>query len=216
MNAPSPAQSAARDLFALARIVPVVSVDDPDLGVALAHALVAGGLPLVEMTLRSPNALAVIRAIARDAAGATLGVGTVLSEENAKAALDAGAKFLVSPGMTPALARCAVASPVPFLPGAATVSEAMALRELGFRTLKFFPAESSGGTAALKGFHPVLPDLAFCPTGGIDAARAPAYLELPNVAGLGGSWIAPAALIKAHDFAAITQLALAASAIGKV
>ena len=206
----------AHKLFARARIVPVISVDDPDIGVALARALIAGGLPLIEMTLRSANALAVIRAIARDAAGATLGVGTVLSEENAKAALDAGAQFLVSPGMTPALARCAVASPVPFLPGAATVSEAMSLRELGFRTLKFFPAESSGGVAALKAFHPVLPDLAFCPTGGIDAARAPAYLALANVAGLGGSWIAPAALIKAGDFETIKQLAFVAAALGKV
>lgn len=208
------AQRAARDLFKLARVVPVVSVDDPGLGVELARALVAGGLPLVEMTLRSPNALAVIRAIASDAPEAVLGVGTVLGPDQAKAALDAGARFLVSPGMTASLLGTAAQSPVPFLPGIATLSEAMLLREMGFTTLKFFPAESSGGVAALKAFQPVLPDLAFCPTGGIDAARAPSYLALGNVAGIGGSWIAPASLLKAGDFSAITALAREASALG--
>ncbi|MCU0884362.1 MAG: bifunctional 4-hydroxy-2-oxoglutarate aldolase/2-dehydro-3-deoxy-phosphogluconate aldolase [Beijerinckiaceae bacterium] len=209
----TPAQLAARDLFKLARIVPVISVDDAEDGVALARALVAGGLPIVEMTLRSPNALAVIRAMAMAVPDAVLGVGTVMNAAQASAALEAGARFLVSPGVTPALAEVAAACPVPFLPGVATVSEAMRLREMGFTTLKFFPAESSGGVAALKGFQPVLPDIAFCPTGGIDAAKAPAYLALPNVVGLGGSWIAPAGLVKARDFAAITTLARAASAI---
>jgi 2-dehydro-3-deoxyphosphogluconate aldolase/(4S)-4-hydroxy-2-oxoglutarate aldolase len=209
------AQSTARDLFKLARIVPVVSVDDPDAGVALARALVAGGLPLVEMTLRSPNALAVIRAIAQNVPEAVLGVGTVLEAEQMQAALDAGARFLVSPGMTSGLAPAAAQSPVPFLPGVATISEAMRLRELGFSMLKFFPAESSGGVAALKAFQPVLPDLSFCPTGGIDAARAPGYLALANVAGLGGSWIAPAGLIAKGDFSAITALARDAAALFK-
>jgi 2-dehydro-3-deoxyphosphogluconate aldolase/(4S)-4-hydroxy-2-oxoglutarate aldolase len=170
-------------------------------------------LPIVEMTLRSPNALAVIRAMAMAVPDAVLGVGTVMNAAQASAALEAGARFLVSPGVTPALAEVAAACPVPFLPGVATVSEAMRLREMGFTTLKFFPAESSGGVAALKGFQPVLPDIAFCPTGGIDAAKAPAYLALPNVVGLGGSWIAPSGLVKARDFAAITTLARAASAI---
>ena len=213
MIASTPAQLAARDLFKLARIVPVVSVDDPADGVALARALVTGGLPIVEMTLRSPNALAVIRAIAKAVPDAVLGVGTVMDRAQAAAALEAGARFLVSPGVTPALAEVAANCPVPFLPGIATVSEAMRMREMGFMTLKFFPAESSGGIAALKGFHPVLPDVAFCPTGGIDAGKAPSYLALPNVVGLGGSWIAPAGLVKSRDFAAITALARAASAI---
>ncbi len=203
----TPAQIAARDIFRLARIVPVVSVDDPDQGVALARALVAGGLPVVEMTLRSPNALKVTEAIARHVPEAMLGLGTILSVAQIVAAINAGARFLVSPGVTPALAEAAAGCTVPFLPGVATISEAMHLREMGFRTLKFFPAESSGGVAALKGFHPVLPDLSFCPTGGITAASALSYLALPNVAGLGGSWIAPAALIKAGDFAAIEALA---------
>jgi 2-dehydro-3-deoxyphosphogluconate aldolase / (4S)-4-hydroxy-2-oxoglutarate aldolase len=204
---PTAAQLAARDIFRLARIVPVVSIDDPDAGVALARALVAGGLPVVEMTLRSPNALKVTEAIARHVPEAVLGLGTVLDKGQIAAAIDAGARFLVSPGVTPALAEAAAACTVPFLPGVATISEAMRLRELGFRTLKFFPAESSGGVGALKGFAPVLQDIAFCPTGGIDAAKAPAYLALPNVAGLGGSWITPANLIASADFAAITALA---------
>jgi 2-dehydro-3-deoxyphosphogluconate aldolase / (4S)-4-hydroxy-2-oxoglutarate aldolase len=204
---PSAAQLAARDLFKLARIVPVVSIDDPDAGVALARALVAGGLPVVEMTLRSPNALKVTEAIARHVPEAMLGLGTVLDGSQIATAISAGARFLVSPGVTPALAEAAAQCEVPFLPGTATISEAMRLREMGFRTLKFFPAESSGGVAALKGFQPVLQDMAFCPTGGIDAAKAPAYLALPNVAGLGGSWITPAGLIAAGDFAAITALA---------
>jgi 2-dehydro-3-deoxyphosphogluconate aldolase / (4S)-4-hydroxy-2-oxoglutarate aldolase len=207
MTMSTSAQIAARDIFRLARIVPVVSVDEPDQGVALARALLAGGLPVVEMTLRSPNALKVTEAIARYVPEAVLGLGTILSVPQITAAINAGARFLVSPGVTPILAEAAAACTVPFLPGVATISEAMRLRELGFRTLKFFPAESSGGIAALKGFHPVLPDLSFCPTGGITPASAASYLALPNVAGLGGSWIAPAALVKAGDFAAIEVLA---------
>ncbi|MGL4438408.1 MAG: bifunctional 4-hydroxy-2-oxoglutarate aldolase/2-dehydro-3-deoxy-phosphogluconate aldolase [Bosea sp. (in: a-proteobacteria)] len=210
---PTAAQLAARDIFKLARIVPVVSIDDPDAGVALARALVAGGLPVVEMTLRSPNALKVTEAIARHVPEATLGLGTVLDKSQIVTAINAGARFLVSPGVTPTLAEAAAQCTVPFLPGIATISEAMRLRELGFRTLKFFPAESSGGVAALKGFLPVLQDLAFCPTGGIDAAKAPTYLALPNVAGLGGSWITPASLIAAGDFAAITALARQAASL---
>ncbi len=211
MMTPNAAQLAARDIFRAARIIPVVSIDDPGAGVALARALVAGGLPVVEMTLRSPNALKVTEAIARAVPEAILGLGTVLDGSQIAAAIRSGARFLVSPGTTPALAEAAAACAVPFLPGIATISEAMRLRELGFRTLKFFPAESSGGVAALRGFQPVLPDLAFCPTGGIDAAKAPAYLALPNVAGLGGSWITPAALVAAGDFAAIESLARTAS-----
>lgn len=203
----STAQRAARDIFKLARIVPVVSIDDPDAGVALARALVAGGLPVVEMTLRSPNALKVTEAIARHVPEAMLGLGTVLDRSQISAAISAGARFLVSPGVTPDLAEAAAACAVPFLPGIATISEAMRLRDMGFGTLKFFPAESSGGVAALKGFLPVLADIAFCPTGGIDAAKALSYLSLPNVAGIGGSWITPANLIAAGDFAGITALA---------
>jgi 2-dehydro-3-deoxyphosphogluconate aldolase/(4S)-4-hydroxy-2-oxoglutarate aldolase len=211
MMTPSTAQLAARDIVRTARIIPVVSLDDPGAGIALARALVAGGLTVVEMTLRSPNALKVTEAIARAVPEAVLGLGTVLDSGQIASAINAGARFLVSPGTTPALAEAAAACSVPFLPGITTISEAMRLRELGFRTLKFFPAESAGGVAALKGFQPVLPDLAFCPTGGIDAAKAAAYLALPNVAGLGGSWITPASLVAARDFAAIEVLARTAS-----
>lgn len=212
-TSPSTAQLAARDIFRLARIVPVISIDDADAGVALARALVAGGLPVVEMTLRSPNALKVTEAIARHVPNAMLGLGTVLDKGQIASAIAAGARFLVSPGVTPDLAEAAADCKVPFLPGVATLSEAMRLREIGFRTLKFFPAESSGGVAALKGFAPVLQDLAFCPTGGIDAAKAPAYLALANVAGLGGSWITPGHLVAGGDFAAITALARQAAAL---
>jgi 2-dehydro-3-deoxyphosphogluconate aldolase/(4S)-4-hydroxy-2-oxoglutarate aldolase len=213
MNAPTPVQLAARGIFSASRIVPVVSLDDPEAGVALALALAEGGMPVIEMTLRSPNALKVAEAIARRAPQVLLGLGTILSAEQIGAAVSAGARFLVSPGVTPALAAAAANSPVPFLPGAATISEAMTLRELGFRTLKFFPAESSGGVAALKGFQPVLQDIAFCPTGGVDLAKAPAYLALTNVVGVGGSWIAPPALIAEGRFAEISGLARAAVAL---
>lgn len=207
------AQRAAHDLFRHARIVPVVSLDDPEAGVELARALAGNGLPLVEMTLRTPNALRVAEAIARRVPECVLGLGTVMNAVQMRQAIDAGARFLVSPGTTPALAEAAAASPVPFLPGVATVSEAMRLAEIGFSLLKFFPAEASGGVPALKGFQPVLPSIRFCPTGGVDPGNARSYLALANVAGVGGSWITPPALLKAGDVAAIGALAREASAL---
>ncbi len=215
MATPSPAQLAAASLFARSRIVPVVALDDAETGVALAQALVAGGMPVIEMTLRTPNALKVAEAIAREVPDILLGLGTVLSPEQIAPALSAGARFLVSPGLTPALAEAAAACEVPFLPGVATVSEAMAAWAHGFRTVKFFPAEASGGVAALKAFQPVLQELRFCPTGGIDAAKAPSYLALPHVVGLGGSWIAPADALKQRDMARITALAREAAAVAR-
>lgn len=212
---PTQAQASARAIFERARVIPVVAVDDPAAGVALARALAGAGLPVVEMTLRTPNALKVCEAIAREVPKCVLGVGTVLEPAQIGRAIDAGARFLVSPGVTPALAQAAAASPIPFLPGVATVSEAMRLRELGFRLVKFFPAEASGGVGALKGFQPVLPDMLFCPTGGVDARNAASYLALPNVAGVGGSWMAPAGLIAAGDFAAIAALAAEAAALAR-
>lgn len=210
---PTEVQRSAHLLFSQARVIPVVSLDDVQAGVRLAETCLANGLPVLEMTLRTPNALKVSEAIARRVPDCILGIGTVMTASQMADALSAGARFLVSPGTTPVLAEAAAASPVPFLPGVATVSEAMRLQELGFRLLKFFPAEASGGVAALKGFQPVLPDIQFCPTGGISPQNAPAYLAQPNVVGVGGSWIAPQKLLTAGDFDAIAAFAREAAGI---
>jgi 2-dehydro-3-deoxyphosphogluconate aldolase / (4S)-4-hydroxy-2-oxoglutarate aldolase len=190
-------------------VVPVLTIDDDTDAVGLARALAAGGLTILEVTLRTPSALAAIRAMVNAVPGIVVGAGTVLSPDQGVKAIHSGAKFLVSPGITPALAQAAARWPVPFLPGIATASEAMALRDLGYRTLKFFPAEPAGGVAALKGLAGPLPDLMFCPTGGIDAAKAPSYLALPTVITVGGSWVAPANLVAAGGWPAITALAAA-------
>lgn len=178
-------------LMRLAPVIPVLTVESRARGVEIARALVAGGLRAIEITLRTPAALEAIQAVAREVEGAVVGAGTVLDETGLSAALAAGARFLVSPGATPRLARALAEESVPVLPGVATISEAMALRELGFRQMKFFPAEASGGVKALAAFGAPMPDVTFCPTGGIDAAKAPAYLALKNVACVGGSWMVP-------------------------
>jgi 2-dehydro-3-deoxyphosphogluconate aldolase / (4S)-4-hydroxy-2-oxoglutarate aldolase len=209
-------QSHAATLQATLRhvaVVPVLTIEADTDAVGLARALVAGGLNVLEITLRTPAAMTAIRAIVNALPQAVVGAGTILDAEQAMKAIHSGAKFLVSPGITPALAQAAERWPVPFLPGVATASEAMALRDLGYRTLKFFPAESSGGVAALKGLGAPLADLMFCPTGGIDAAKAPAYMALSNVITVGGSWVAPAKAVAAGDWAAVTALAKAAAAL---
>jgi 2-dehydro-3-deoxyphosphogluconate aldolase / (4S)-4-hydroxy-2-oxoglutarate aldolase len=209
-------QSHAATLQATLRhvaVVPVLTIEADTDAVGLARALVAGGLNVLEITLRTPAAMTAIRAIVNALPQAVVGAGTILDAEQAMKAIHSGAKFLVSPGITPALAQAAERWPVPFLPGVATASEAMALRDLGYRTLKFFPAESSGGVAALKGLGAPLADLMFCPTGGIDAANAPAYMALSNVITVGGSWVAPAKAVAAGDWAAVTALAKAAAAL---
>jgi 2-dehydro-3-deoxyphosphogluconate aldolase/(4S)-4-hydroxy-2-oxoglutarate aldolase len=188
-------------------VVPVLTIDRLEQAVPLARALVEGGLNVLEITLRTGVALEAIREMVRGVPGAVIGAGTVLTPQQGAAAMAHGARFLVSPGMTPRLIEAAEAWPVPFLPGVATASEAMALSDLGYRVLKFFPAEPAGGTAALKAIGAPLADLMFCPTGGIDAAKAPAYLALSNVAAVGGSWVAPAKAVTAGDWAAITALA---------
>jgi 2-dehydro-3-deoxyphosphogluconate aldolase / (4S)-4-hydroxy-2-oxoglutarate aldolase len=190
-------------------VVPVLTIEDDTDAVGLARALAAGGLTVLEVTLRTPAALTAIRAMVNAVPGIVVGAGTILTPDQGLKAIHSGAKFLVSPGITPALAQAATHWPVPFLPGIATASEAMALRDLGYRTLKFFPAEPAGGVAALKGFAAPLPDLMFCPTGGIDAAKAPSYLALPTVITVGGSWVAPAKLVAGGDWPAITALASA-------
>ncbi|MDE3177794.1 MAG: bifunctional 4-hydroxy-2-oxoglutarate aldolase/2-dehydro-3-deoxy-phosphogluconate aldolase [Pseudomonadota bacterium] len=191
----------------LAPVIPVLTVRDVADGVAQARALVAGGLPAIEVTLRTPAALAAIAEIARSVPGAHVGAGTIVDPEQIQAAVDAGARFLVSPGTSPALAAAAAQAPIPFLPGIATPSEAMTLRALGFRAMKLFPAEAVGGAKLLASIYGPLSDIVFCPTGGIDAAKAPSYLALPNVLCVGGSWMLPKAALEAGDYAQVEAIA---------
>lgn len=195
-------------------VVPVLTIQDADSAVPLARALVAGGLRILEVTLRTPAALDGIRRIAQEVPEAVVGAGTVRTPDHGHGAIAAGARFLVSPGMTPRLVQTADGWSVPFLPGAATPSEAMALADLGYRALKFFPAEALGGIEALKALASPLPDLTFCPTGGIDLEKARKYLALPNIMAVGGSWVAPASAVAARDWDTISQLAREAAALG--
>ena len=205
------AESAA--IMALAPVIPVLTVQSVEDGLGQAKALVAGGLLAIEVTLRTPSALAAIAAIAREVEGAVVGAGTITTPGQIVEAVAAGARFLVSPGTTPALAAAAAAAPVPFLPGCATASEAMALRELGFRALKLFPAETVGGAKLLASLAAPLPDLRFCPTGGIDLAKAPDYLKLSNVACVGGSWMLPKTALAAGDYAMVEKLSREAAGL---
>jgi len=177
------------EIAALAPVIPVVVVDDVDDAVPLAEALVRGGLPAIEVTLRTDAALTAIERIAAEVDGAVVGAGTVTTNAQIADALSAGARFLVSPGATPSLLDGLQASGLPFLPGTATASDMVALIERGITHAKLFPAEVVGGVSALKAFAGPFPQLRFCPTGGIRAANAPAYLEQPNVVCVGGSWM---------------------------
>ena len=199
-----------RKLCALAPIIPVLVVESVDHARPLAEALVAGGLPVLEVTLRTDAALDVIRAMA-DVPGGQVGAGTLITPDDVQAAKEAGATFGVSPGATDRLLDAAEEIGLPMLPGAATASEAMALLERGYDVLKFFPAEASGGVAALKGIGGPLPQISFCPTGGVKPGNASSYLALPNVVCAGGSWVAPADLVARGDWAAITALAAEAA-----
>ena len=192
-----------------APVIPVLNVHGPDEAVPLAQALVEGGLPVLEITLRTEGALKAIEAIARAVPDAIIGAGTVLTASQVEEAKSAGSRFLVSPGSTVKLAEAATHARVPLLPGVATASEAMAMAELGFHILKFFPAEPAGGVAYLKSLSAPLPHLLFCPTGGIDEAKAKSYLALPHVVCVGGSWVTPADAVKAGDWTRITALAKA-------
>lgn len=198
-----------------APVIPVVTIEDPAHAVPLAETLVRNGLPVVEVTLRTPKALDAIAAIARAVPEAIVAAGTVLRPAQIAEAAGAGAAFIVTPGTPRPLAEALAEAPVPAMPGCATVSEAMALAELGFTALKFFPAAASGGAAWLKGIAGPLPRLSFCPTGGIDAANASAYLGLPNVLCVGGTWVAPAAGIAAGEFDRIGTLARAAASLSR-
>lgn len=197
----------------LAPVVPVVVIEDASDAVPLARALVAGGLPAIEVTLRTPAALDAVRAIAREVPEAVVGTGTVVTPEQVTASVAAGARFLVSPGWTDVLLEAMRASGVPFLPGVSTASEVVALLERGVREMKFFPAQAAGGTAYLKSLAGPLPQARFCPTGGIGAANAPEYLSLPNVGCVGGTWMLPADAIAARDWARVEELARAAAGL---
>ncbi|MEO3887928.1 bifunctional 4-hydroxy-2-oxoglutarate aldolase/2-dehydro-3-deoxy-phosphogluconate aldolase [Nonomuraea sp. B5E05] len=200
-------------LLDLAPVIPVVVIDDAESAVPLARALVSGGLPVIEVTLRTPAAREAIARIAAEVPEATVGAGTIRTSDDISASVASGARFLVSPGTTLSLVEALDASGVPYLPGAATVSEAMALAERGIKELKFFPAEAAGGVPYLKALGGPLPDVRFCPTGGIRADTAAAYLALPNVGCVGGTWLTPADALAAGDWGRIEKLASEAAAL---
>lgn len=195
-----------REICALAPIIPVLVVKDATVARPLAEALVAGGLPALEVTLRTPAALDVIRAMA-DVPGGVVGAGTLVTPQDVKNAVAAGAKFGVSPGATDALIAACEAEGLPLLAGAATATEAMAMLEKGYDVLKFFPAEASGGASALKAIGAPLPQISFCPTGGVSPTNANDYLSLSNVVCAGGSWVAPGDKVANGDWAGIEALA---------
>ncbi|MGW4960130.1 bifunctional 4-hydroxy-2-oxoglutarate aldolase/2-dehydro-3-deoxy-phosphogluconate aldolase [Nonomuraea sp. NPDC004186] len=200
-------------LLDLAPVIPVVVIDDVESAVPMARALVAGGLPAIEVTLRTPAAREAIARIAAEVPEATVGAGTIRSSEDIAASVAAGARFLVSPGTTLSLVEAMDSSGVPYLPGAATVSEVMALVERGVKELKFFPAEAAGGVPYLKALAGPLPDVRFCPTGGIRVNTAADYLALPNVGCVGGTWLTPADALATGDWGRVEKLASEAAAL---
>lgn len=213
MLTPADASSRTREICGMAPIIPVLVVHDPAVAQPLAKALVAGGLPVLEVTLRTPAALEVIAEMAK-VAGGVVGAGTLVSPADVTSAIAVGARFGVSPGATDALLEAAEQQGLPMLPGAASASEAMALLARGYDMLKFFPAEAAGGAPFLKSLGSPLPQISFCPTGGVGPDNAMDYLSLPNVVCAGGSWVAPGDLVAAHDWDGITALAREAAKLG--
>jgi len=202
-------------LFRGTTVIPVVTIERERDAVPLARALFEGGLPVIEITLRTAAAAPAIAAIARQLPQIAVGAGTLLRAADVATAVQAGARFLVSPGMTSELAATALAAELPYLPGVATPSEVMMARALGICVMKFFPAEALGGVSWLRALAPVFPGVVFCPTGGIDEASAADYLALPNVPMVGGSWMAPKEAIAAGDWGRVRRLAERAAAIGR-
>jgi len=188
-------------------VIPVVVLDDVAQAVPVAEALVAGGVPVIELTLRTPVALACLEQIATHVPDILVGAGTILTPDQAKDAVSAGAQFLVSPGTTDTLVSAMQDTGLPHLPGASTVSEVLRLLELGYTELKLFPAEVSGGVAFLKAIGAPVPQARFCPTGGITELTAPSYLGLPNVGCVGGTWLTPPDALRDHDWSRVTRLA---------
>lgn len=203
------------EILGLAPVVPVLQFDDVDSAVETSRALVAGGLPAIEITLRTPQALACIAAVAKNVEGAVVGAGTVMNPALLNDCVEIGCQFLVSPGATQELLDANRKTDIPLLPGVATPSEAMGLMAEGFEFLKFFPAEQAGGASYLKALAPVLQGLKFCPTGGLNAEKAPDYLKVDNVICVGGSWVAPKDKIAKADWDGITQLAMQASQLAQ-
>ena len=200
-------------IAAVAPVIPVLTIETAETAVPLARALVKGGLPVLEITLRTEAALEALRAIVAEVPEAIVGAGTVLNAAQLEQVQRAGARFAVSPGCTAALAAAARSSGLPFLPGIQTVSEAMALAEQGFQLLKLFPADAAGGVTWLKAAGAPLAGLKFCPTGGLSADTAPSYLALANVACVGGSWVAPRDAVATGDWQSVEQLAAMASTL---
>ena len=193
-------------------VIPVLVVEDAEHAVPMARALVAGGLTALEVTLRTKSAIDVVERIANEVPEAIIGVGTVTRPDQFELVKKAGAQFVVSPGLTPTLAQAARDNEMPFLPGAVTASEIIMAMELGITDLKFFPAGTSGGPSALKGFSTVFSGIRFCPTGGVKPGNMEDYLSLPNVATVGGTWLVTADLLQNGDWAEITRLASEAKA----
>lgn len=202
-------------ILTAAPVVPVLTIESTTVAVPLARALVAGGLTAIEVTLRTAAGLDCIRAIAAEVEDCDVGAGTVLDTAHLEQAIEAGAKFMVSPGASPNLVRAAKEAPIPFLPGVATAGEAMSLAEEGFALLKFFPAEPAGGVSYLKALSAPLPGIRFCPTGGIGPKNAPEYLALGNVICVGGSWVAPADAVSQGNWMRITSLSREAALLGR-
>lgn len=203
----------AAEIMALAPVIPVLTVERAETGVPLGRALVAGGLCVLEVTLRTQDALSALRRMAEEVEGAVVGAGTVLNAEDLARAVDAGAEFIISPGLTEPLARAAAAAGIPILPGVATASDIMRGLDLGLSHFKFFPAETSGGAAAVAAFAGPFGQCRFCPTGGVTPGNAATYLGLANVTCVGGSWVAPGRLVAEGNWAAITGLAQSAAAL---
>ncbi|WP_020159787.1 MULTISPECIES: bifunctional 4-hydroxy-2-oxoglutarate aldolase/2-dehydro-3-deoxy-phosphogluconate aldolase [Methylobacter] len=204
-----------KDIMNTSPVVPVMVINKLEHAVPLAHALVEGGLKVLEITLRTPIALDAIRRIKAEVPGAIVGAGTVINLETLKQAIDAGSEFLVSPGVTESLIDAALQSGVPILPGVISPSEVMRLMEKGITEMKFFPAEAAGGIPMLKSIGGPLPQVTFCPTGGISPKNAADYLALSNVACVGGSWMAPADLVDKEDWDEIKRRATEAAALKK-
>ncbi|WGL53052.1 bifunctional 4-hydroxy-2-oxoglutarate aldolase/2-dehydro-3-deoxy-phosphogluconate aldolase [Nocardioides sp. BP30] len=207
-------EPSATSLLSLSPVIPVVVVDSAEQGVGVARALVAGGIKVIELTLRTEAALDAIRAIAAEVPDIVVGAGTVTTPARAKQAAEAGSSFLVSPGLTPSLLSAMADTGLPFLPGTATVSEVLSVLEAGYTEMKFFPAEASGGVGYLGSLPTVVPDARFCPTGGIRLATAPDYLKLANVGCVGGTWLTPADALATGDWDRVTALAAEAAALG--
>lgn len=202
-----------KEVMTTSPVMPVMVINQLDQAVPLAKALVEGGLKVLEITLRTPVALEAIRKIKAEVPGAIVGAGTIINTETLQQAIDAGAEFIVSPGVTDTLIAAALKTGVPILPGVATSSEVMKLLEMGVTAMKFFPAEAAGGIPMLKSFGGPLPQVTFCPTGGVNPKNAPEYLALKNVACVGGSWMAPAELVDAGDWDEIRRRAAEAAGL---